>query len=52
MRKTLSIIILVAMVATVSAQSKWSYRLGFGGEIKSGNLNSASGVFINWATGC
>jgi len=45
MRKTLSIIILVTMVATVSAQSKWHYKLSFGGEYKSGNVNTT--IFNN-----
>ena len=45
MRKTLSIILLLAAVTTLSAQSKWSYRLGFGGEMKSGNVNTT--IFNN-----
>lgn len=40
MRKVLTIIMMVATVATMSAQSKWSYKLGFGGELKSGNVNT------------
>ncbi len=40
MRKVLSIMLMLACVATVSAQSKWSYKLGFGGELKSGNVNT------------
>ena len=45
MRKVLSIIILTTCVLTLSAQSKWSYNLGFGGELKSGNVNTT--IFNN-----
>lgn len=31
---------MLATVMTVSAQKKWSYNLGFGGELKSGNVNT------------
>lgn len=40
MRKLLVYILLLVCVGTVSAQKKWSYNLGFGGELKSGNVNS------------
>lgn len=40
MRKVLLTILMIAAVSTVSAQSKWSYSLGFGGELKSGNVNT------------
>lgn len=39
-RKLFAIVLMLACVATVSAQKKWSYNLGFGGELKSGNVNS------------
>ena len=42
MRKVLSIIVMLAIVVTVSAQGKWSYHLGFGGEYKSGNVNTTT----------
>ena len=45
MRKVFTIIVLLAMVVTVSAQSKWTYKLGFGGEFKSGNVNTT--IFSN-----
>lgn len=40
MRKVFVIMMMLAMVMTVSAQKKWSYKLGFGGELKSGNVNT------------
>lgn len=40
MRKVLLTIVMLAAVMTASAQSKWSYKLGFGGELKSGNVNT------------
>lgn len=33
-------ILMVACIGSASAQSKWSYKLGFGGAYKSGNVNS------------
>lgn len=40
MRKVLVIMMMLATVMTVSAQKKWGYTLGFGGELKSGNVNT------------
>jgi putative salt-induced outer membrane protein YdiY len=40
MKKVLSIFLMMAAVAAVNAQSKWHYHLGFGGELKSGNVNT------------
>lgn len=40
MRKVLTIIILTAAALTASAQSKWQYTFGLGGEYKSGNVNT------------
>lgn len=40
MRKVFVIIMMLATVMTVSAQKKWGYTLGFGGELKSGNVNT------------
>lgn len=40
MRKVLAIIMVMAAITTVSAQSKWTYKAGFGGELKSGNVNT------------
>lgn len=31
---------MIAAISTVSAQSKWTYKLGFGGEYKNGNVNT------------
>lgn len=45
MRKLLSITLLIACIGTVSAQSKWAYHLSFGGELKSGNVNTT--IFKN-----
>lgn len=45
MRKTLLAILLIALATTLSAQNKWSYSLGFGGELKSGNVNTT--IFNN-----
>lgn len=39
-RKVLIIFALIAVVGTASAQKKWSYSLGLGGALKSGNVNS------------
>lgn len=40
MRKLFVIMMMLATVLTVSAQKKWNYNLGFGGELKSGNVNT------------
>lgn len=40
MRKVFVIMMMLATVMTVSAQKKWSYKLGFGGDWKSGNVNT------------
>ena len=44
MKKTILFLFMASTVA-VSAQSKWSYKLGFGGEMKSGNVNTT--IFSN-----
>jgi len=44
MKKTLLILFMACTVA-VSAQNKWSYNLSFGGELKSGNVNTT--IFSN-----
>lgn len=40
MRKVLLAMLMIAAISTVSAQSKWTYKLGFGGEYKNGNVNT------------
>ena len=40
MRKTLIILLTLAAALTASAQNKWKYHLGFGGELKDGNVNT------------
>lgn len=40
MRKVFLAMLMIAAITTVSAQSKWTYKLGFGGELKSGNVNT------------
>lgn len=40
MRKVLAIIIMAVTTLTLSAQSKWQYTFGLGGEYKSGNVNT------------
>ena len=45
MRKVLVSILFLACATSVSAQGKWSYGLGFGGELKSGNVNTT--IFNN-----
>ena len=40
MRKTVLLILMLTVVLAVSAQSKWKYHLGFGGELKDGNVNT------------
>ena len=41
MKKQLVLLLMaVACVATASAQKKWNYNIGLGGELKSGNINS------------
>lgn len=42
MRKVLSIIILLALVSSVSAQSKWSWKFGANGTLNRGNVNNAN----------
>ena len=41
-KKLLLLVMLVAVLTTVSAQKKWNYTIGFGGELKSGNINSVT----------
>lgn len=45
MRKTLLVILFTLTSVTLSAQNKWIYRLGFSGEMRSGNVNTA--IFKN-----
>jgi putative salt-induced outer membrane protein YdiY len=40
MRKVLLITLMIASAMTATAQSKWKYHLGFGGELKDGNVNT------------
>lgn len=39
-RKLLAITLMLACVTLASAQNKWKFNLGFGGELKTGNVNS------------
>lgn len=39
-RKLLAMMLMLASIGAVSAQGKWNYQLSFGGELKSGNVNS------------
>ena len=45
MRKVLLSMLLMACATSLTAQNKWSYTLGFGGELKSGNVNTT--IFNN-----
>ena len=45
MREVLAAILLLVCAGTVSAQNKWEYHLSFGGELKSGNVNTV--IFKN-----
>lgn len=42
MKKTLLILLALLATVTVSAQSKWKYHFGFGGELKDGNVNTVT----------
>ena len=42
MKKTLLLAIAVLATMSVTAQSKWKYHLGFGGELKDGNVNTVT----------
>lgn len=47
MKRTFLIVLLgtIFLIPSVTAQNKWSYTLGFGGELKSGNVNTT--IFTN-----
>ncbi|MCR5192255.1 MAG: hypothetical protein K6D59_03025, partial [Bacteroidales bacterium] len=40
MRKVVLFFFAMIVIFTVSAQSKWKYHWGFGGELKDGNVNT------------
>ena len=42
MRKALLTILIVGFAVALPAQDKWSYRLSFSGELRSGNVNTAA----------
>lgn len=42
MKKTLLFTLALALAFGASAQSKWKYHLGFGGELKDGNVNTVT----------
>ena len=42
MKKTILLSLAVLAALTGSAQSKWKYHLGFGGELKDGNVNTVT----------